>query len=206
MLHAMSINSTISRPPNAARRAMATDRSGEYRDRLLAAGKELLVEQELARVSVEQLLERAGVSRATFYGLFANKNELAEALLMPVFESGTDALRSLRAKAPERVAEGLIDAYLTLWRDQENALLLTSSLNDSFSPAIRERHDEFVAILLDVLRIIDSAGLLRTHSAELTAEVLARTAIPLLRVYAGRDDMAELYRGSMRGLILGSTY
>ena len=124
-------------PPTRTGARAASDRPGEYRDRLLAAGKELLVEQGLAHVSVEQLLAKAGVSRATFYGLFANKSELAEALLMPVFDSGIDALQALSGREPEQVADGLIDAYLRLWRDHENALLLTGSLDENFSPAIR---------------------------------------------------------------------
>lgn len=198
----MSTAATPSRPPNPARRAKAIDRPGEYRDRLLSAGKELFVDRGLAGVSVEELLDKAAVSRATFYGLFANKIDLAVAILMPVFVDGIAALDRLTGLPPGSAAAGLVDVYLMLWQDHERAVLLTSSLDGAFPASIRARHDEFVARLLEVLRVIHSGGLLRNKSVDLTCEILARTGIPLLRVYAARHDMAELYRESMLGLLI----
>lgn len=200
----MSSTANASRPPNPARRASATDRPSEYREKLLAAGKELFVERGLASVSVEEVVEQAGVARATFYGLFANKIELAAAILTPVFADGIHALQQLTGLEPRAAADGLIEVYLALWQDHEAALLLTTALDGEFPQAIRAQHDAFVTGLLAVLRVIDSGGLLRNDSVELTCEVLARTGIPLLRIYAGRDDMVRLYRESMRGLLIRS--
>ncbi|MBT8441036.1 MAG: TetR/AcrR family transcriptional regulator [Gammaproteobacteria bacterium] len=205
-MYATNMNATASasRPPNPARRAKATDRPSEYREKLLAAGKELFVDRGLASVSVEEVVERAGVSRATFYGLFANKIELAAAILTPVFADGARGLAQLTGLEPRAAADGLIDVYLALWRDHEAGVLLTTSLDGEFPQSVRQQHDAFVTGLLAVLRVIDSGGLLRNDSVELTCEILARTGIPLLRVYAGRDDMVHLYGESMRGLLIRS--
>jgi hypothetical protein len=56
--------------------------------------------------------------------------------------------------------------------------------------------------LQDVLDMIEAAGLLRNDSAELTSRVIAKTAIPLLRVYKDSDELEHLYRQSMLALLL----
>jgi AcrR family transcriptional regulator len=190
------------RPPNVVRRATAEGRSGQYRDRLLEVGAGLFVERGIARVSVEQLVKKAGVSRATFYGFFANKNELAGAILLPVFDSGSRALAKLNGLPPRQVAEELIGIYLYLWKEHRNALLLTSSFDGVVFPYIKFQHDSFNAQLEKVLQVVESGGLLRNNSAILTLQVLAKTAIPLLRVYKDREELEYIYRESMLGLII----
>lgn len=192
----------ILRPPNAVRRATADRRSSQYREKLLEVGAGLFVERGITRVSVEQLVKKAGVSRATFYGFFANKNELAGAILLPVFDSGSRALANLKGLPPRRVAEELIGVYLYLWKRHRNALLLTSSFDGAVFPYIKTEHDSFNARLEKVLRVIESGGLLRNDSAKLTLEVLAKTAIPLLRVYKDREELEDIYRESILGLIV----
>ncbi len=204
IVYATNMNEPINilRPPNTVRRATAERRSGQYRERLLEVGAGLFVERGIARVSVEQLVKKAGVSRATFYGFFANKNELAGAILLPVFDSGSRALAKLNGLPPRQVAEELIGIYLYLWKEHRNALLLTSSFDGVVFPYIKSQHDAFNTQLEKVLRVVESGGLLRNDSAILTLQVLAKTAIPLLRVYKDREELEYIYRESMLGLII----
>jgi AcrR family transcriptional regulator len=190
------------RPPNAVRRANAKKRPGHHRDKLLEVGARLFVKHGIARVSVAQLVTKAGVSRATFYGFFANKNELAAAILLPVFDSGTKALANLDSLPPRNAAEALINAYLHLWKEHRNALLLTGNFDGAVFPYIRIQHDAFNSKLHKVLQVIESGGLLRNNSADLTLEVLAKTAIPLLHIYKDRKELESAYRESMLGLII----
>jgi AcrR family transcriptional regulator len=168
----------------------------------LEVGARLFVERGIARVSVEQLVEEAGVSRATFYGSFANKIELAAAILSPVFDSGSAALVDLRSLTPRSAAEALIDVYLYLWRNHRTALLLTGSFDGVVFPYIKSQHDSFNTALENVLRTIDAGGLLKNGSPGLTLAVLAKTAIPLLRVYKDCEGLEKIYRESMYGLII----
>ena len=193
---------STSRPPNAVRRAGAALRPGEYREKLMEVGARLFVERGIARVSVQQLVELAGVSRATFYGNFANKNELAAASLMPVFDSGIQALAGLEKLPSRKAAEALIEVYLKLWREHRNALLLTGNFDGAVFPYIKTRHNAFNAALEGVLRVIGSGGLLRNNSASLTLEVLGKTAIPLLRIYRNREELEDVFRESMLGLLI----
>jgi hypothetical protein len=43
---------------------------------------------------------------------------------------------------------------------------------------------------------------LRNNSAQLTLEVLAKTGIPLLRIYNNHDELEKLYSDSMLALII----
>ncbi len=190
------------RTGNIIRSAKVANRRSETRDKLLEAGVRLFVERGIAKVSVEELLDAAGISRATFYGFFANKNELAASILMPVFDSGIAALKKLRDVPPRQAAEGLIDVYLHLWNEHRDALLLTASMDESLFPYIESPHRTFGRAMQKILRVIESAGLLRNESAELTFMVLARTGIPLLRVYKDHSDLERVYRDSMLALLI----
>jgi len=192
------------RPANASRRANAASRASEHREKLVAAGAALFATRGIARVSVAEILKAAGLSRATFYGFFANKNELAAAILMPVFDSGFAALDKLYALPPRQAADGLIDTYLYLWQEHKNALLLTGIIDSGVFPYIASQHQAFNDALLKILQAIETGGLLRNNSAELTLEVLAKTGIPLLRIYKNHNDREKLYRESMLALIIKS--
>jgi AcrR family transcriptional regulator len=191
-----------SRRPNALKRATADARPGATRDKLLTVGTRLFVERGIANVSVEHLLDAAGISRATFYGFFENKNELAAAILAPVFESGTQELSKLAKLPPHTAATRLIDIYLLLWKEHRDALLLTVALDSASFAHIKTRHDAFNSALQGVLDIIEAGGLLRNGSAKLTLRVIATTAIPLLRVYRNSDKAEDLYRESMLALLI----
>ena len=191
-----------SRPPNAVRRATADDRPGGYREKLLKVGARLFAEKGIAHVSVEQLVNRAGVSRATFYGFFENKSELAAAILIPVFESGSAELSKFCQLTPSQAASRLIDVYLALWKEHRDALLLTTHFDSTAFAYIEAKHNTFNSALESALNVIRSGGLLRNGSTELTLNVIAKTAIPLLRVYKDSDDLEHVYRESMLALLI----
>ena len=192
----------VSHRANASRRANAANRSSEHREKILAAGARLFVARGIASVSVAEIIAAADLSRATFYGFFANKNELAAAILMPVFDSGLAALDKLNGLPPRAAADGLIDTYLYLWQEHKNALLLTGIIDSGVFPYIATQHQLFNESLHRILQAIESGGLLRNDSAELTLEVLAKTGIPLLRIYNNHDELEKLYRDSMLALII----
>lgn len=198
----MATSTTASSRRNEFRRAKAADRPSRFRQRLLEVGARLFVDRGIANVSVEELIDAAGISRATFYGFFANKNELAASILIPVFESGVPALNELFDRSPHEAAEGLIQLYLDLWNEHEDALLLTANFDGNVFPYFEPQHNEFNAMLMRLLRVIEAGGLLRNDSAELTIEVLAKTGIPLLRIYKEHEQLERIYRESMRALII----
>jgi len=193
---------TQPRTGRAIRSAKVASRRNKLRQRLLELAARLFVERGINNVSVEELLEVAGISRATFYGFFANKTKLAANVLLPVFDAGLALLAKSKPREPRVVAEHLVDLYLELWRDHRHALLLTGQVDANVYPHIKAQHNRFGEAMQAELAKIAAAGLLRNGSVELSYLVLARTGIPLLRLYHQQPDFERVYRESMLALLL----
>ena len=193
---------TQPRTDNVIRSAKVANRRGETHDRLLAVAARQFADRGIAAVSVEDLLAAAEISRATFYGFCANKTELAAQVLLPVFDSGLAALAKAPVDNPRAAPDALIDMYLELWKEHRHALLLTGMVDATLFPYIKKPHEEFGVAIDRVLRAVEDAGLLRNGSARLSYLVLAKTGIPLLRLYDSHPDFVRIYRASMRALLL----
>jgi AcrR family transcriptional regulator len=63
-----------------ARAALAEQRRGRTRDRLLAAAEGVIAEKGLSAGSIEEFVRAAGVSRGTFYNYFPTATDLIDAL------------------------------------------------------------------------------------------------------------------------------
>ena len=190
------------RTGNVIRSAKVASRRTEVRDRLLATGARLFAERGLSNVSVEDLIDAVGISRATYYGFFANKSELAAAVLNPVFDSGIAALAETLPRKPQAKGRKLVDMYLELWEKHRDALLLTSMVDSTIFPLIRQPHDQFGVAIREVLQAIADAGLLRNGDPDLSYLMLAKTGIPLLQLYRSHPDFENVYRESMLALLL----
>jgi len=200
----MAMEEAITQPRTGKtiRSAKVASRRSELRQRLLEVAARLFVERGINNVSVEELLEVAGISRATFYGFFANKTELAANVLLPVFDAGIALLAKSPPSQPRAIAERLVDLYLQLWREYRHALLLTSQVDANVYPHIKAQHNRFGEAMQAELAKIEAAGLLRNGSVELSFLVLAKTGIPLLRLYSPHPDFERVYRESMLALLL----
>lgn len=190
------------RTGNVIRSAKVASRRTEVRDRLLETGARLFVERGLSNVSVEDLIDAVGISRATYYGFFGNKSELAAAALNPVFDSGIAALAETLPQNPQAKGRKLVDMYLELWEKHRDALLLTSLVDSTVFPLIRQPHDQFGVAIREVLQAIADADLLRNGDADLSYLMLAKTGIPLLQLYQSHPDFETVYRESMLALLL----
>jgi AcrR family transcriptional regulator len=177
-------------------------RRSEVCERLLETAARMFVDKGVNNVSVEELLDAVSISRATFYGFFANKTELAANVMLPVFKSGDELLKRSKTGTPRARAEQLVDMYLELWSRHRHALLLTGMVDSTLFPYIKKAHEEFGAEILRHLQAVEEAGLLRNDSATLSYLVLAKTGIPLLRLYHKQPNFELIYRESMLALLL----
>ena len=82
---------TVTSPGQSARRTPA-------RDRLVAAANELFYAEGIHTVGVDRIIERAGVSRASFYNNFDSKDQLIHTYLMGRHEGTTSRLSEAVAR------------------------------------------------------------------------------------------------------------
>jgi AcrR family transcriptional regulator len=201
MLMLMKPRQTPARRPSVASPRVARRRE-RMKESLLAAGARQFASRGVGTVSVEELIAEADVSRATFYGFFSSKYSLLESILNPIFDTATAAVRALAQRAPQNAIEGLIDVYLDLWSAHRDGLLLIPLLDEATFRHFEAPHRTLNDAMLDVLARAERADLLRNGSAQYSLKVIARTAIPLLRVYDGHPAADALFRDALRGLLI----
>jgi AcrR family transcriptional regulator len=172
------------------------------RDALIAAAARQFVARGVNAVSVEDLIAEADLSRSTFYELFDNKYSLLEHIVNPVFDEAAARLAALAVADPAVGLQGVIDTYLALWRDHRDGLLLIPVIDAQTFQRFEARHKALNDALLVVLLRAEQAGLLRNGSAHYSLKVIARTAIPLLRVYDGHPGAQALFRDALRSLLV----
>ena len=177
-------------------------RHERMRGALLAAASRQFGTCGVAGVSVEKLIAEADVSRATFYRFFSSKYNLLEAVLDPVFKEGIQGMRAQAERPPLDALEGLIDVYWQLWREHRDALLLIALLDLETFKHFAAQHDALNKAMARILVRAESAELLRNGSAQYSLKVIARTAIPLLRVYDGHATAEALFRDALKGLLI----
>ena len=186
-------------PPMSPRVAR---RRARMKESLLAAGARQFATRGVGRVSVEELIAEADVSRATFYGFFSNKYSLLEHILNPIFEIATASIRGLAQRPAAEAVDGMIEVYRSLWDSHRDGLLLIPVIDQQTFRHFEAQHRDLNAAMLDVLANAERADLLRNGSAQYSLKVIARTAIPLLRVYDGHPAAAALFRDALQGLLL----
>ena len=172
------------------------------RDALLQAGARQFAARGIATVSVEDLLAEADVSRATFYGFFSNKNSLLEVILNPVFDKAIAAVQALEKSPPREALEGIYKVYLELWRTHREGLLLIPAVEPAAFKHFEAKHQALNDALLSVLIRAEKANLLRNGSASFSLRVLARTAIPLLKVYDSHPSGEALFEDAIRAVLM----
>src|SRR3954467_14080767 len=100
------------------------------RDRLGAALVELLVQKPFDKITVQDVLDRAGVSRATFYSHFRDKNDLFLSDSDEFLEGMAMALSRFECKS-ERVAPVQeLFTHIAEVRRFYNALIESGKIND----------------------------------------------------------------------------
>ena len=187
---------TQRRSPRIARRRR------RMRQALLTAGARQFANRGVARVSVEDLLAEADVSRATFYAMFSSKYNLLEIILNPIFDTAIAAISALAQEPARDGLTGIFNTYLQLWRTHREGLLLITAVDAATFRHFENRHEALNDAMFAVLTTAERANLLRNGSAEYSLKIIARTAIPLLRVYDEHPSGEALFADAMEALLM----
>jgi TetR/AcrR family transcriptional regulator, transcriptional repressor for nem operon len=169
------------------------------REALLDAGRELAQEHGLSALSVNAVIERAGVAKGTFYVHFADRNAYVEALNQAFFEGATAAVAKAVKDLPpgsERLLVGL-NAYLDacLAQKEVKGLLREAQRQGGVLARGSARHEALVTAVAPNLKAMGwpearvAAGLV----------IAATSEVALLELEQGRKD--ALARRALRRLI-----
>ncbi|NPC96676.1 TetR/AcrR family transcriptional regulator [Nocardioides sp. zg-DK7169] len=174
----------------------------QTRERLLGATRELLAEVG-AVTTVEEIAERAGVSRATFFNYFASKDDLLAELYAALLAQMDEVVEGLLVgdlSTEERVV-GVFADFGHHARERPSYLLaFTSALERvSTSEQVAERSDRLAGLFARVLEPGLAAGEVRTdHPVPFLARMVSAIYIASLRQAWGREETAEFAAGFER--------
>ena len=126
-------------------------RQRKTRKAIFAAFMELLSEKEFARITVAEIIERADISRATFYSHFETKDYLLKALCEDLFchifdaadHTGGEHSHMFRCDAPDSMFLHLFQHLLK--NDNHILELLSCRNNELFLGYFKEQLREMVA-------------------------------------------------------------
>jgi AcrR family transcriptional regulator len=117
----------------ARRRRTRTESREENRLALLTAARELIVEVGYANAQLDEVAERAGVTKGAIYSIFGGKLELLRAVVeaharevMPLLEWEFDLPATVTV---EELVEQLVGNYLSFLYGQDTARLLAFELD-----------------------------------------------------------------------------
>ncbi len=150
------------------------------RKQLLAAAQEVFVAQGYHAAAMDDIAERAGVSKPVLYQHFPGKLELYLALLDTHCDALVEKIRNAMTETTdnkERVA-GANRAYFEFVGDASEAFRLVFESDLRNEPAVRERVDRVERLCIDAITetIMADTGVSRAR-AELLAAGLVGSAI-----------------------------
>jgi AcrR family transcriptional regulator len=187
-----------------------------YAERILEAARELLIEHGLRRTSLADIATAAGVSEATLYRRFANRDELLGTLLSreaTAFIARVDE----QISAIEDPEEALVVAWLIFTRslrDHDLVRRLLETDPERVLPLLTTRGGPALTlgreyVLAMARRAIDRGAEL-TGDPEHIAEILTRIAQSLVLTrettlpLEDEDALAELARSVLAPLVLAT--
>lgn len=177
-------------------------RQDETRARILTVAARQFVSKGFANVSVEDLISAGEIARSSFYRFFANREEVLTNLIHPVFEQGIEKLDAIDTRDTTGVLPGIFTTYLELWHAGPDALRLSTRTGGVHFELFRDIHMTFARKLTSLVAAVAPAGQLLNGSADYTARLIARTAVPVMEVYHQDPQFEMLFQRSMRGFLL----
>lgn len=161
---------------------------GGKRDRNRRANQQLLVDAALglmlangtASVTIDQIVERAGMAKGSFYRYAADKEDLVAQILMPVIAEATAALDRCEQQLRARRRDDIAAIYLMLARDLSQVvarhaprvllyLQEARAPQGAVAPAIQHLADALTSRTIALTEIARDHGLIRPVDPEISA-------------------------------------
>jgi len=159
-------------------------------------------EESYAAVSVDSIVEAAGIARSSFYRFFRDKEDLLQQIIDPVFNLAVTELGRMSADQPEGIVDGIAESYLQVWAKHRDGLVLSMKIGASLFPRVQKSHDRYVAAILVLMERLHEARMLRHDDPRMAARLLALTAVPVLQVCERHPQFRNVFRSTLRGLLL----
>jgi AcrR family transcriptional regulator len=165
------------------------------RERLLDAAAAAMAEEGYAELTVRELIDRAGVSRRTFYQLFDDKTECIFAAHERAFERLSKVLvEACRTKAawPDRVAAAIAGALAFAAGSPREAHLVVIACHTASEPKLAGRGHAAHEKLADLLRAGRKQADVAHAPPDLTEQAVVGAAMAVVGARLQDDEISAL--------------
>jgi TetR/AcrR family transcriptional repressor of nem operon len=159
-------------------------RGADTKERILAAGAELVIEKGFNGAGLSEILARAGVPKGSFYHYFASKEEFGVALIESACHDYVASLRDILSDRKRTAVQRLRGVFEysraecaesgpTIECVIPKLALETANLSAPVHAAVRAAYQQWSALLAQVIREGQNAGeIALRHDADRLANVL----------------------------------
>lgn len=176
-------------------------RRANQRAAILQAASYLFANHGPEAVRLDDIADKADVSRGTLYSHFVSKEELIRAIVTPILETAVAETKKLtRGSARQRIG-ALLQLYLNLWANHQDALRLSHRLRNVSLADSAKLHQAFHGAVLDVLSYAARARILRTTDPNVACRMIMRVTVPMLEVCSSHPQGQEMFVQGMCGLL-----
>lgn len=176
------------------------------RERILMEARKLLAKQGYSGLSMREIAEAVGVSKAAIYYHFADKEALFEAIVSQSLDKMEALIDEARAQAGDGRAavQAIVERILTQPEDERAIIRLVSHEIGQISPAARTRFDEayyrqFIGKIRGALQAGMDAGEFRRMDPIIAAWSLLGMIHPFF--YPARNRRAALPADAVEQLL-----
>lgn len=168
------------------------------RERLVVAARELF-EESGTFTTVEEIAERAEVSRATFFNYFPSKDDLFAALYAVLFAQLTDVISQLLERdlsTPARIQAVFTDFAGHAVGDSRYLLTFTAELERAATTEQSlTRHEALVEQFRRILEAADVTEVRGDYPRDFLARMVAGVYVGAMRTGWGEQEVAAWTRG-----------
>jgi len=175
-----------------------TKRDSAAAKRILATASDLFYRNGYRATGINEIIEKSGVAKATFYAHFPSKDSLAFAYVKSMNEEDGRAFETYLKKFPGPYEKllGLFDFALSWFQERDyrgcRYLNIASEITDASNPVRVESRNHYTAYREVIGRLVKELKAERSETWK--GKDAEKLADDLLLIFAGAMAMAPLYR------------
>ena len=176
-------------------------RRAQMRERILTTATRLFAERGIDNVTLTDITNESDVSRGNFYSHFTSKEELVQAICLPVMEYGLDQMKGLIDPSPAQAIEGLLRGHAEIWRKFPGAALVMYQLQEKIGAHSEASDAVDDHTLGKIFHRAAELNLLRMEPI-LAVKLVKTIVVPLLSLAQEAEDPDAFFVESMLRLLL----
>ena len=181
---------------------MKTTKTEKNIQRVCDVAAELFIEKSFDAVTVEAIIQKAGIARSSFYRFFNDKEDLLARALIPVFVFMADRVEAIDFDKEETIVNEIASCYLDTWKTYSYRLLLAASLQLKIYPLVKAHHDRYAMGIYKAMDKLNEVRLLRNDDPHLSAMILAKIGVKMVQIHTNYPYYENSYTNALRGLLL----